>query len=313
MSKRALILGISGQDGAYLAHHLLQRGYDVTGTTRGQASPLDNLVKLEIADAVRVETAHPGDEKAMECVIAAAAPDEIYALAAQSSVAASFADPVESLAAAAHFALLCRLTSGSDVRILHAASGDCFGEASVDRPITETSPFAPRSPYAVGKVAAACYAALVRETESRFVVNAFLFNHESPLRPAQFVTGRIAAVARRIADGSDETLELGDVGVVRDWGWAPDYVDAMHRMLIADAPADFVIATGRSVPLSHLVERIFAALGLDWREYVRVDAFPPRQRDIRRHFADPTAIADRLGWRAAHDVDAVAVLLARST
>lgn len=306
-----LITGVGGQDGALLARHLLNLGYEVIGTTRGDpAVPLSNLARLGIADGVSVKQLDGTDRAQWRDVLDEAQPLHIYALGAQSSVARSFVTPATSMGDARAFALLIEETRGSDVRILNATSGDCFGEADADHPITEATPFAPRSPYAIAKVAQAQLARVARAAEGRFVANAFLFNHESPLRPDGFVTRKIVDTARAIAAGADARLELGDVDVVRDWGWAPDYVDAMHRQLTHREPLDLVIATGRSVPLWHFVERVFDSLGLDWHAHVDTGRFSRRPEDIRTHHADPSAAARHLGWTASHDVDAVALAMA---
>lgn len=307
---RALIVGVGGQDGAYLARHLLGLGYRVFGTSRSAPTvPLDNLERLGIASGVERLQLETTDAAQMDAAVAAAEAGEIYYLAAQSSVARSFGEPAQSMVDVLGFARLLEATRGAAVRIFNASSGDCFGDTTAEAPATEATPLAPRSPYAIAKTAQHQLGALVRKTEGRFIATAYLFNHESPLRPAQFVTGRVIAAAKRIAAGSDETLELGDVGVVRDWGWAPEYVVAMQRMLTLDTPEDFVLATGRSVPLAHFVERVFAELGLDWRAHVRSGAVPPRPWDVRLHHGDPGKAARLLGWRATRDVDAVVRLL----
>ena len=306
---RALIVGVGGQDGAYLAQHLAASGDSVWGTSRASGVP-ENIDRLGLAATVTMRRCDPAALGALASLVAEAQPDEIYYLAAQSSVARSFAAPAESFNAVLGFAHLLEATSGTSVRILDASSTDCFGEAAADDPITERSPFAPRSPYAAAKVAQSTLAKLARDAEGRFVATVYLGNHESPLRDARFVTRKIVDAARRIAAGSNETLELGDVDVVRDWGWAPDYVKAMRAALRHGAPDAFVIATGKSVPLSQFTAGIFAAFDLDWRDHVRTNAFPPRALDARVQHNSPIKAEKELDWRAAHLVDAVAGLLA---
>ncbi len=186
---------------------------------------------------------------------------------------------------------------GRPVRFYNACSSECFG--NTDQPATEDTPFRPRSPYAVAKAASFWAVANYREAYGMFACNGILFNHESPLRPTRFVTRKIIAAACRIAAGSAERLELGNTAVVRDWGWAPEYVDAMWRMLQADTPRDFVIATGQSFSLMDFVARAFAALGLDHTQHVDTRQDLLRPADIQVSRADPSRARDILGWRAA--------------
>ncbi|MBN8806900.1 MAG: GDP-mannose 4,6-dehydratase [Sphingomonas sp.] len=306
---RVLIVGIGGQDGVYLARHLVDLGDQVWGTSRAVGTP-SNLVRLDVADCVTLRRCDLQTASALATVVEAAQPEEIYYLAAQSSVSQSFVSPSGAMSATVGFAHLLEVTRGSSVRILEASSIDCFGEAPADRPITEETAFAPRSPYATAKIAQSTLARLARdEAGGRFVATAYLGNHESPLRDGRFVTRKIVDAARRIAEGSTEILELGDVAVIRDWGWAPDYVAAMRAILQHDRPDSFVIATGRSEPLSYFVSRVFATFGLDWQLYVRANVFPARPLEVRTQHVDPTKAAAELNWRAAHDIDAVAELL----
>lgn len=291
MSRRALIFGVGGQDGAYLARLLLDKGYALAGTTRGDARPA-NLDRLSIGAEVALHRLDVADRAAVAAAVAAARPDEIYYLAAQSSVWRSFQDPAGTLIASAA-GLANVLAAAPEARILNAASGDCFGETGADAPATEASPFRPRSPYAAAKCAAHHLVSAARIAEGQFACSAFLFNHESPLRTESFAVGKVIAAAKR-----GETVALGNVEVVRDWGWAPDHVEAMWRMLQQDSAEDFVIATGRSHSLAELVALCFAERGLDWRAHVRLDAAPPRPSDITIHHADPSLARARLGWQA---------------
>jgi GDPmannose 4,6-dehydratase len=300
VARRALIVGIGGQDGAYLARHLLARGYAVDGTSRGEGVPA-NLDRLGVGGEVTMHRFAIGDGAGT--LLKAALPDEIYWLAAQSSVGASFAHPAEGLEAA--IGLTGMLAAAREIvpaaRLLFAASGECFGETTPEAPAREDSAFSPRSPYAVGKCAGHHAIACARAAYRQFACSAFLFTHESPLRPESFVIGKIAATVRRIATGSQEVLRLGDCSVVRDWGWAPDYVDAMHRMLQQDDPRDFIIATGRSTSLEALVAESFALIGRDWRGHVELAAVPRRPGEARTHHADPSRALAVLGWQAQAD------------
>lgn len=254
----------------------------------------------------RMDPARPDE---VERVVAESASDELYYLAAQSSVARSFAEPIATFEAAA-IGLLNLLEAARAhrpaARIVHAASGDCFGETTAETPAREGAPFQPRSPYAAAKCAAHFLLAANRSAHGQFAASAFLFTHESPLRPETFAVGKTVATARRIAGGSSERLSLGDVGVVRDWGLAADYVSALWAMLQLNEPADFVIASGRSVSLAMLVEAIFEAVGLDWRDHVDVGAQPARAGDIVRQHADPSLAKARLGWSGAVEIGELA-------
>ncbi|WP_444858787.1 GDP-mannose 4,6-dehydratase [Sphingosinicella sp.] len=311
--KRALICGISGQDGAYLAQSLLAKGYRVVGTTRGiPRAGSDRLRQLEIDETVALEQVDPVSRGGIDKVLADTLPDEIYYLAAQSSVWRSFASPVETFEASAiglmHLLEAAR-RHAPRARIFFAASGDCFGETPKWAPATETSPFRPRSPYATAKCAGHHALVVSRLAYGQFACSGFLFTHESPLRSEDFALGKVVATARRIVAGSNERLTLGSVEVVRDWGWAPDYVEAMWRMLQGDVPEDFVIATGRSHRLAELVERVFAACGLDWTQHVDAGETPLRPTDIADQHADPSYAEKKLGWIAQTDIDLMARLL----
>ena len=305
MSRRALIFGVGGQDGAYLARALLDRGYAVHGTTRGAPTGIDNLRRLAVEDRVTVHRADPCEPQGVDALLERVAPDEIYYLAAQSSVWRSFLDPAECLRVSAVGlvnVLEAARRATPQARILNAASGDCFGETEPGAPATETSAFAPRSPYAAAKCAGHHALAVARLAHRQFACSAFLFSHESPLRGEDFAVGKILAAARRIAAGSDERLELGNVAVVRDWGWAPDHVEAIRGMLALERPEDLVIATGRSHSLAEVAEGIFAAFGLDWSDHVEAGAAPPRPTDIARQHADPARARDALGWTPLADL-----------
>jgi GDPmannose 4,6-dehydratase len=307
MGKKALICGISGQDGSLLAQLLLDKGYSVVGTSRdAELSSFSKLASLGIEGKVKTCSMALTDFRSVLQVIADNAPDEVYNLAGQSSVGLSFAQPVETLESIA-FGTLNLLEVlrhlGRDIRLYNASSSECFGETSPDAPATETSPFAPRSPYGVAKATAHWEVANYREAYGLFAVSGILFNHESPLRPDRFVTRKVVRAACRIAAGSDETLKLGALNVVRDWGWAEEYVDAMWRMLQLDQPTDFVIASGRSHSLEQFVERAFEHLGLDWRDHVTTDPGLLRATEIRSSYGDPSKAARLLKWRATTTFD----------
>lgn len=298
---RALICGVTGQDGAYLARHLLERGYEVHGTSRDVAhAGLSRLGALGIRDRVVLHSMAPGDFRSVLQVLSRVDPAEIYNLAGQSSVALSFEQPMETMESVGGgtLNLLEALrVLGSAARLYNAGSSECFGDTG-EEAADETTAFRPRSPYGVAKAAAHWQVVNYRESYGLYACSGILFNHESPLRSERFVTQKIVRAALRIAAGSDEPLVLGRLGVSRDWGWAPEYVDAMWRMLQQDAPRDYVIATGRTHTLRAFVEHAFAAVGLDWQRYVRSDALFVRPSDIGISRANPACAASELGWTA---------------
>jgi GDPmannose 4,6-dehydratase len=298
---RALICGVSGQDGSYLAKLLLEKGYEVWGTSRdAQASSFVNHQRLGIVNRVRLLSMAPGDFRSVFTAVDQSGPDEIYYLSGQSSVGLSFEQPAETLESIASGILnvleVIRLRKKT-VRLYNASSSECFGETGA-APADEQTPFHPRSPYAVAKASAHWLVASYRDSYQLYACNGILFNHESPLRATRFVTQKIVQVAKRIAQGSKERLELGRLDIVRDWGWAPEYVEAMWKMLQQDRPQDFVIATGTSNTLADFVRTAFEQNGLDWRSHVDVSPALYRPADIDRSFANPDKAERILGWRA---------------
>src|SRR5258707_3602380 len=296
----ALIAGITGQDGAYLARFLLGKGYVVHGTSRDAAlARLDGLIALGIWDKVALHSMSPADFQSVVQVIEKVAPDEIYNLSGQSSVSLSFTQPAETLAGIALGTLnmletLRRLRGR--VRFYNAGSSECFGHTGA-RAANEQTALRPRSPYGVAKAAAILLVANYRESYGLFACSGLLFNHESPLRPRSFVSRKITAAAARIGAGSRERLALGNLAIRRDWGWAPDYVEAMWKMLQCDQPDDFVVASGVAYSLDQFVAAAFLELGLDWRDHVDYDPSLVRSSDIMYSVGDPTKAAQILGWR----------------
>ncbi|MBL4869952.1 MAG: GDP-mannose 4,6-dehydratase [Robiginitomaculum sp.] len=305
--KRALICGVSGQDGGYLAKLLLDKGYEVFGTSRdAELSSFSNLETLGITGQVKCVSMSLTDFRSVLQVLSDVEPDEIYNLAGQSSVGLSFQQPVETLESIAFSTLnlleVLRFRK-KPVRFYNAASGECYGETSQDDPATETSAFHPKSPYGVAKCAAYWAVANYRESYGLYACSGMLFNHESPLRPDRFVTRKIVQAACRIASGSDERLKLGNLDVIRDWGFAPEYVDAMWRMLQQDTPEDYIIATGQSHSLMHFLECVFEKLGLDWRKHTQIDKGLLRASDIAANYANPSKAKKKLGWAATTNFD----------
>jgi GDPmannose 4,6-dehydratase len=301
MTKKALICGVSGQDGAYLAKLLLEKGYYVCGTSRdAQISSFNNLVRLGIHDRLKLESVALNDFRSVLQVLKKIEPDEVYNLAGQSSVGLSFEQPVETLDSIAMGTLnlleAIRFT-GKPIKLYNAGSSECFGDIG-DAAADETTPFRPRSPYAVAKSAAFWEVANYREAYGIFACSGILFNHESPLRPQRFVTQKIIAAACRIARDRQEKLLLGNISIERDWGYAPEYVEAMYLMLQQDEPDDYVIATGESCPLKDFVASAFACVGLDWQDYVISDASLLRPTDLAISRGNPSKAKEKLGWQA---------------
>jgi GDPmannose 4,6-dehydratase len=298
--KTALICGISGQDGGYLAELLLEKGYRVVGTSRdAQLAAFGNLERLNIRRSVELVSMVPTDFRSVVQTLLKVEPDEVYNLAGQSSVGLSFEQPMETLESVAVGTLnlleALRLLK-APARFYNACSGECFGDTG-STPADENMPFRPRSPYGVAKATSFWAIRNYREAYGLYACSGLLFNHESPLRPARFVTRKVTLGAARIARGQGEKLRLGNLSVRRDWGWAPEYVEAMWRMLQQDAAEDFVIATGQSSSLEEFVAAAFEAVGLDWREHVEMDSGLLRPSDIAESAGNPTRAADVLGWK----------------
>jgi len=312
MGKRAVICGISGQDGAYLAASLLQKGYTVFGTSRdAQVSAFSGLHELHIAGDVHLESMALTDFRSVLQVLVKCEPDEVYNLAGQSSVGLSFQQPVETLEsfATGTLNLLEAIRfRGQPVRLYNAGSSECFGDV-LHTDADETTAFRPRSPYAVAKSAAHWEVANYREAYNLFACSGILFNHESPLRRERFVTRKIVAAAVRIAKGSGERLKLGELSIQRDWGWAPEYVEAMWKMLQLDKPEDFVIATGQTNSLESFVASAFECVGLHWRDHVDSTAALMRPSEIRMSRANPAKAFTLLNWRAKNKMRDVVELM----
>ncbi len=305
---RALICGVGGQDGGYLAKLLLGKGYEVFGTSRDVPQMSGRgLQTLGIAGQVALSSMAINDFRSVLTVLAAVKPDEVYNLAGQSSVGLSFDQPVEtmeSIATGTHNLLEAIRFLDPKIRFYNASSSECFGDTGVV-PADENTAFRPRSPYAVAKATAFWQVANYRDAYKLHASSGILFNHESPMRPERFVTRKIVASACRIAQGSDETLTLGDITIERDWGWAPDYVEAMWLMNQQPTGGDFVVATGRTVSLAYFVERVFSELDLDWKAHVTSLPQLFRPSEIRASHANPERTHQVLGWHHSHEMEDV--------
>jgi GDPmannose 4,6-dehydratase len=310
--KTALIIGVSGQDGAYLARLLLGRGYNVVGTSRdAQVSPFYNLIRLGIRDQVETISMALNDFRSVIHVLNGTRPDEIYNLGGQTSVGLSFDQPVETFESISIGTV--NLLEGLrflklQSRLYNACSSECFGNIDAQA-ADESTPFRPRSPYAVAKSTAFWAVANYREAYGLFCCSGILFNHESPLRPERFVTQKIVKAACRIARGDNQTLNLGNMGIQRDWGWAPEYVEAMWLMLQEEQPDDFVIATGHARKLEDFVRLVFERLGLDWQEHVRCNPVLLRPTEIVVSRGNPTKARERFGWQARYVMEDVARMM----
>lgn len=303
MTKTALICGVSGQDGAYLSKLLLEKGYKVCGTSRdAQMCTFYNLARLGVEGQIETHSMALNDFRSVIQTLSKIKPDEIYNLAGQSSVGLSFEQPVETLESISVGTLnlleAIRFIN-YPVRFYNAGSSECFGNTDGNA-ASESVLFHPRSPYAVAKSTAFWAVANYREAYNLYACTGILFNHESPLRPERFVTRKIVKAACRIADGSKEKLYLGNISIARDWGWAPDYVDAMWRILQQENPDDYVIATGETHTLEEFVAYTFACVGLDWKEHVVNDPNLLRPSEIMISRANPVKAYDKLGWRAQY-------------
>lgn len=304
----ALICGVSGQDGSYLAKYLIEKGYDVVGTSRdSMASSFENLEKLKIKDKVKLISMSIKSFRSVLQVVKNFQPDEIYNLAGQTSVGLSFEQPVEAIESITTSTLnileVIRYLN-QDIKFYNAGSSECFGDVG-DTAVDENSAFYPKSPYAVAKASAHWLVRSYRESFGIYACTGILFNHESSLRPERFVTQKIVMAANRIKKGSDEVLNLGNLKIERDWGWAPEYVEAMWLIMQNKMPEDFIIATGRSVSLEYFVSKTFSLLDLNWKDYVKVDESLFRAADLKISKANPNKAKIKLGWVAQSDADDV--------
>ncbi|MDY6793330.1 MAG: GDP-mannose 4,6-dehydratase [Thermodesulfobacteriota bacterium] len=309
---KALIFGISGQDGSYLAQLLLKNRYEVIGVSRDAQSKLfEGLNYLGIRQDILIRSAALNDFRSVLQVIDDIRPDEIYNLSGQSSVGLSFELPIETIES---------ITLGTinileairflkrPVKIYNACSSECFGDVG-DSVADEQTSFRPKSPYALAKAAAYWATANYREAYSIFTCSGILFNHESPLRKSRFVTQKIVRAACRIAHGSDERLYLGNIDIVRDWGWAPEYVEAMYLMLQHKSPDDYIIATGKSYSLTEFVDSAFKYFNLDWRDYVKRKDTLLRPSEILNSRSNPKKAREILKWQAKSDMHTVVAMM----
>ena len=296
--RTALITGITGQDGSYLAELLLDKGYRVVGIVRRSSTHTFERIG-HLLDDVELLSADLLDQTSLVDAMAEARPDEVYNLAAQSFVQTSWTQPVltgEFTALGVTRMLEAVRKAAPDARFYQASSSEMFGKV-VETPQSETTPFYPRSPYGVAKVYGHWITVNYRESYNLYAVSGILFNHESPRRGLEFVTRKVSDGVARIHLGMAKELALGNLDARRDWGFAGDYVDAMWRMLQRDEPDDYVIGTGRTWAVRDLVEQAFAVVDLDWRDYVRQDERFFRPAEVDLLVANPARAESELGWK----------------
>ncbi len=302
--KKALITGVTGQDGAYLAKLLLEKNYDVFGIVRRTSTPnFWRLQEVNVLDKITLVSADMSDMASLSEAIHESKPDEIYNLAAQSFVGSSFDQPMQSVDVNG-IALLRILEIvrkfNSKIRIYQASTSELYGDSvnflHKDKSQNELTPFKPNSPYAVSKLIALELARVYRESYGMFVCNGILFNHESPLRGLEFVTRKITNEVAKIKLGLSNEIRLGNLDAQRDWGYAPEYVELMWRILQHHTPEDFVIATNETHSVREFVEEAFQTAGLDWKLFVRLDQQYKRPYEVPYLKGDYTKAKQVLGW-----------------
>ncbi|HEX4815704.1 MAG TPA: GDP-mannose 4,6-dehydratase [Nonomuraea sp.] len=325
MARRALITGITGQDGSYLAEHLLVQGYEVWGLARGQANPRVSRMRKLLAD-VRVVRGDLLDQGSLISAVERVQPDEVYNLGAISFVPMSW-EQAELTAEVTGMGVLrmleaIRVCSGvsrgasggggsGQIRFYQASSSEMFGQVT-ETPQNEGTAFHPRSPYGVAKAYGHFLTQNYRESYGMFAVSGILFNHESPRRGAEFVTRKVSLGVARIKLGLATELRLGNLEARRDWGFAGDYVKAMHLMLQTANPEDYVIGTGRMKSVRELVEAAFSAAGLDWERYVVTDQSLHRPAEVDLLCADPKKARAQLGWEPRVSFDELVAMMVES-
>jgi GDPmannose 4,6-dehydratase len=315
MSKRALICGISGQDGSYLAKLLLGRGYEVWGSSRDvEQAAFHNARRLGIYDSLRLISLNPRDVGNAIELFKQIRPHEVFNLGGQSSVGLSFEQPVETIESITLGTLtLLQAIRATDpgIYLFDAGSTECFGDTG-NEVANESSRFNPCSPYAVAKASANWLVANYREAYGMFACTGILSNHDSPLRPLRFVTRKIINSVALLATKKDLKLSLGNLEIERDWGWAPEYVEAIAMMLEQPSPEDCIIATGLSHTLTEFVKTAFDLIGKDWRDHVTQNRHLMRPTDIWRNKVDPSKAATHLGWKAKKGMNEVISMMLES-
>ena len=310
MSKRAIITGVTGQDGSYLAELLLEKGYEVIGVTRHLSAP--NMQRIEhLRKRIELRSADLLDQTSILRVVDEVRPHEFYNLAAMSFVPASWDQPLltgEFNAQGVTRILEVIRRVDTSIRVYQASSSEMFGKVR-QTPQTEDTPFYPRSPYGVSKVFAHYITVNYRESYDLFAVSGILFNHESPRRGLEFVTRKVTDGVAKIKLGLADRLSLGNLDACRDWGFAGDYVRAMWAMLQQDTPCDYVVATGVSTSVRELAQMAFSHVGLDWQEYVATDPNLLRPAEVERLIGDASKARTQLGWQPILDFQGLVAMM----
>jgi GDPmannose 4,6-dehydratase len=304
--KKALIYGVTGQDGSYLSKFLLKKGYEVIGISRNiNTLNLINLEKLNIKTQINLVSSNVNNYKSVLQTITKFEPDEIYNLSGQTSVGLSFDMPLETFNSISigmmNILEVVRLNN-KNIRIFNACSADCFGDSNGEV-INENSKFSPLSPYAVAKAASYWQVNNYRDIYNIHVSSGIMFNHESPLRSDGFVTKKIIREVQNIKKGLSSKLTLGNLNIARDWGFAGEYVEAMWLMLQQNSPQDYILATGKTHSLRQFVEIAFNNFGLDWEKYIEIDFSLYRKRDILINMANPDKAKSVLGWYTKENLE----------
>jgi GDPmannose 4,6-dehydratase len=309
--KKALITGITGQDGSYLAELLLEKGYEVHGIIRRSSSFNTGRIN-HIFDRLQLHYGDLTDAASLRHIVDKSKPDEVYNLGAQSHVRTSFEVPVYTAEATGLGALnLLEAVKGKDVKFYQASSSELFGKV-LETPQDELTPFYPRSPYGVAKQFAFSSTVNYRESYAMFACNGILFNHESPRRGETFVTRKITKAAARIKLGLQDKLFLGNLNARRDWGYAPEYVEGMWRMLQHDTPDDYVLATGATHSIREFLDAVFGYFDLDWSKHVEIDPRLYRPAEVDVLLGDSSKAKEVLGWKSQTTMKQLAELMAKA-
>ncbi|MFC1653736.1 GDP-mannose 4,6-dehydratase [Patescibacteria group bacterium] len=312
MQKKALITGITGQDGSYLAELLLEKGYDVYGLTRRTSTPNYDRIK-DIVDKITLVQGDLLDQHSLTSAIKDIEPDEVYNLAAQSFVPTSWNQPVltgEFTALGVTRILEAVRLAKPDTKFYQASSSEMFGQVR-ETPQNESTPFYPRSPYGVAKVYGHWITVNYRESYDLYATSGILFNHESPRRGLEFVTRKITHAVARIKLGKQKVLKLGNLDSKRDWGYAKEYVEAMWLMLQQDSPDDFVVGTGETHSVEEFVKASFDVVDLDWQKYVEIDPAFIRPAEVELLVADPKKTEKKLGWKFSTNYKKLAEIMVK--
>ena len=296
---KAIIFGITGQDGTFLANFLLKKGFQIVGTTRKSNLNSSNNIKIYTVDVLSFTQIFD--------LIKKESPDFIYNLSGQTSVGKSFVDPLETYLTIVNTTLYIlesiRLIN-TDIKYFNASSSECFGISKLEI-LDEESPFNPVSPYSTAKVMAHNLANNYKNTYGLFVSTAIMSNHESNLRSTDFISMKIVESAYNIANGFQKYFEVGDITIIRDWGWAEDFIEAMYLMMIQKDPDDFILATGMSISLEEFINYTFNKFNLDYKKYIRISQSFARKNEVQKVVLSPQKSLDKLGWKANNSVHEV--------